>query len=65
MISSTNRIAKEDMTTALSIAKDAWKEVFFKDGFGKKFDKYTIQPKPEAIATIAAEIYKVIRTPPS
>lgn len=55
------RMAKTDeqitMERCLEEAKDCWKEVFYQDGYGEKFDRYSMSPEPVAIAMIAIALF--------
>lgn len=45
-----------DVVLALEKARDAWKEVFFVPGYGRSFDKYSVNPEPAAMAILAGLI---------
>lgn len=48
---------RDNMADALTEAQEAWKDVFFVDGHGRSFDKFSVTPDPTALAIIAAAIY--------
>ena len=45
-----------DVIIALEKAAKAWKQVFFVDGHGRSFDKYSVDPEPAAMAMLAGFI---------
>lgn len=57
---SENERLKSQMAQCLRDAKDAWKEVFYIEGYGREFDKWEVGPDPMAIAKVATELFRAL-----